>query len=151
MNFKFLLPRLWLQGDNCPREVRNSLTAKFCISMVQGGFFSAATMAHLEVGHTHEDVGRVQRFVTFRSMGLCTAFMFLTDACLSVVRSALSTCPNLHTIRDIQRTGSDVSATSYPHHGSSCRSLQQKLPATFEKQGLECIVEVIETVACLHA
>ena len=50
-------PRLWLQGDNCPKEVRNSFTGKWMCLMTQANFFVSAAHHHMVVGHTHEDIG----------------------------------------------------------------------------------------------
>ena len=50
-------PRLWLQGDNCPKEVRNSFTGKWMCLMTQANFFVGAAHHHMVVGHTHEDIG----------------------------------------------------------------------------------------------
>ena len=51
--------RLWVQGDNAPKECRNVAMAKWAITMVQSGFFKQVSECFLEVGHTHEDVGGV--------------------------------------------------------------------------------------------
>lgn len=49
--------RLWLQGDNTVKELRNSLTGKFACLLTSAGFFNVTSHHHLMVGHTHEDVG----------------------------------------------------------------------------------------------
>ena len=56
--------RLWLQGDNAPKECRNVSMAKWAIALVQGGYFKQVSECFLEVGHTHEDVGRVSLVYT---------------------------------------------------------------------------------------
>ena len=49
--------RLWLQGDNCPKEVRNSFTGKWACLLSQANYFVGVSHHHLVVGHTHEDIG----------------------------------------------------------------------------------------------
>ena len=49
--------RLWLRGDNCPKEVRNSFTGKWACLLGQAGFFVGVSHHHMVVGHTHEDIG----------------------------------------------------------------------------------------------
>ena len=53
----YLNMRYWLQGDNCPKEVRNSLTGKWLCLLSQAGYFVGASHHHMMVGHTHEDIG----------------------------------------------------------------------------------------------
>lgn len=75
--------RLWLQSDNTVKELRNQYGSRTLSSMVQCGIFSSSCMAHLRVGHTHEDV----------------------DGLFSLVTSALksTSSSNLQTPRDLQR------------------------------------------------
>ena len=40
------------------KEVRNSWVGKWQSLLCQGKLFSLASHSHLQVGHTHEDVGR---------------------------------------------------------------------------------------------
>ncbi len=49
--------RLWLQGDNCPKEVRNSWTGKWACMLSQANYFVGVSHHHMVVGHTHEDIG----------------------------------------------------------------------------------------------
>ena len=49
--------RFWLQGDNCPKEVRNSFTGKFGCLLAQANYFVGVSHHHMVVGHTHEDIG----------------------------------------------------------------------------------------------
>ena len=51
--------RLWVQGDNTPKELRNSFTGKWACMMVQGRYFKGVSHHHMVVGHTHEDIGAV--------------------------------------------------------------------------------------------
>ena len=51
--------RLWLQGDNAVKEVRNSYIGRWASLMCQGGFFKGVAHHHMVVGHTHEDIGGV--------------------------------------------------------------------------------------------
>ena len=50
-------PRYWQQGDNAVKEVRNAPMHKMFCLLTQQGYFTQCTGAHLEKGHTHEDVG----------------------------------------------------------------------------------------------
>ena len=52
-----LVTRCWLQGDNACKEVRNSYTGRWACLMCQGSYFQTVSHHHLEVGHTHEDIG----------------------------------------------------------------------------------------------
>ena len=49
--------RLWLQGDNCPKEVRNSWTGKWACMLSQANYFVGVSHHHMVVGRTHEDIG----------------------------------------------------------------------------------------------
>ena len=49
--------RLWLQADNACKEVRNQATGRLSALLCQAGYFTSISENHLEVGHTHEDVG----------------------------------------------------------------------------------------------
>ena len=51
------MQRLWLQGDNACKEVRNSFTGRWCTLLTQASYFQSAGHHHMEVGHTHEDIG----------------------------------------------------------------------------------------------
>ena len=77
--------RYWLQSDNTVKEVRNQFGSKLLITLAQAQTFRVCTLAHLKVGHTHEDV----------------------DAIFSIVSSFLRTAQNIETPRDLQRLISD--------------------------------------------
>ena len=49
--------RYWLQSDNTVKEIRNQFGSKLLITLAQAQTFRVCTLAHLKVGHTHEDVG----------------------------------------------------------------------------------------------
>jgi hypothetical protein len=49
--------RCWLQGDNAVKEVHNSFTGRWATLMTQAQFFDCVSHHHMEVGHTHEDIG----------------------------------------------------------------------------------------------
>ena len=49
--------RLWLQGDNTPKELRNSICGKWACMMCQARYFKSVSHHHMVVGHTHEDIG----------------------------------------------------------------------------------------------
>ena len=49
--------RLWVQGDNTPKELRNSFTGKWACMLCQSKFFTCVAHHHMMVGHTHEDIG----------------------------------------------------------------------------------------------
>ena len=53
--------RLWIQGDNTPKELRNSYTGKWACLLTQGKYFKSVAHHHMVVGHTHEDIGKGQR------------------------------------------------------------------------------------------
>ena len=79
--FKFFIPqcflRCWLQGDNCPKEVRNSFVGKWCSLLTQAQYFKTATHAHLCKGHTHEDIGggnQLWNFVLIAKLWQCNTF-----------------------------------------------------------------------------
>lgn len=78
-----LKDRLWVQSDNTVKELRNQYGSRSLASLVQCGVFSSACMAHLRVGHTHEDI----------------------DGLFSLVTSGLAStqASNLQTPRDLQR------------------------------------------------
>ena len=46
-----------LFGDNTSRELRNSCFSKLFCAITSAGRFTSASVKHLPVGHTHEDVG----------------------------------------------------------------------------------------------
>ena len=46
-----------LFGDNTSRELRNSCFSKLFCAITSGGRFTSASVKHLPVGHTHEDIG----------------------------------------------------------------------------------------------
>ena len=56
--------RLWLQGDNTPKELKNSFTSQLCCLLCQASTFRQCGHYHLEVGHTHEDVDNALSLVT---------------------------------------------------------------------------------------
>lgn len=51
------LLRLYVQGDNTVRELKNGLSGVMMAALVNGRFFDECGHHHLPVGHTHEDVG----------------------------------------------------------------------------------------------
>lgn len=67
--------RLWLQADNACKEVRNAATGQLACLLAQSGYFQTITQAHLQVGHTHEDVGKVNALMISK---LVLGFIFLT-------------------------------------------------------------------------
>ena len=73
--------RLWVQGDNTPKELRNQSTAAMMASFCQAGLFETCSHCHLGVGHTHEDV----------------------DGCLALVTTALGSEPDIQTPADVMR------------------------------------------------
>ncbi|CAL1173955.1 unnamed protein product [Cladocopium goreaui] len=73
---------LWLQGDNCPKEVRNSFTGKWLCLLAQANYFVGGSHHHMVVGHTHEDI----------------------DGVFSLITSCLNSESIIETPRDIQRT-----------------------------------------------
>ena len=56
-SISFVDSRLWIQGDNTPKELRNSFTGKWACMMTQANFFKSVSHHHMMVGHTHEDIG----------------------------------------------------------------------------------------------
>lgn len=115
--FSFL--RCWLQGDNCPKEVRNSFIGKWCAMMTQAQYFKCVSHAHLCVGHTHEDIGREcvlrsEDFTTISMHSFSDCWILIVfwwwfihalcpDGLFSVVTSALRTCTDLQTPSDVMR------------------------------------------------
>ena len=73
--------RLWVQGDNTPKELRNQSTAAMMASFCQAGLFETCSHCHLGVGHTHEDV----------------------DGCLALVTTALGSEPDIQSPADFMR------------------------------------------------
>ena len=73
--------RLWVQGDNTPKELRNQWTASMMACFCQAGLFETCSHCHLGVGHTHEDV----------------------DGCLALVTTALGSEPDIQTPADVMR------------------------------------------------
>ena len=49
--------RLWIQGDNTPKELKNGFIGKWACMMTQSGYFKSVSHRHMVVGHTHEDIG----------------------------------------------------------------------------------------------
>ena len=49
--------RLWIQGDNTPKELKNGFIGKWACMMTQSGYFKSVSHHHMVVGHTHEDIG----------------------------------------------------------------------------------------------
>ena len=75
-----------MQADNTVKEIRNTFTMRGLCSLVSHGIYKVATLGHLAVGHTHEDV----------------------DGIFSLCASALKASPDLlQTPRDIQRALQD--------------------------------------------
>ena len=75
--------RLWIQCDNTVKELRNQYGCRALSALVQSGTFASSSMAHLRVGHTHEDI----------------------DALFSLITTALRTTPanDLQTPLDLQK------------------------------------------------
>eukprot|EP00435_Cladocopium_sp_Y103_P018893 s3522_g4.t1 len=89
---------LWLQGDNACKEVRNSSVGQLACLLCQAEYFTSVTQAHLQVGHTHEDV----------------------DAALAVVTSALNGTTDIQTPRDLQRAIELRVAPLFRSYGMEC-------------------------------
>ncbi len=49
--------RLNTQTDNTVKEAKNSIFGRLLITLVSASAFQECTSSHLQVGHTHEDVG----------------------------------------------------------------------------------------------
>lgn len=77
--------------------------------MTQAGVWSTASVNHLVVGHTHEDV----------------------DGILSLCKSAMDTCPTIHTPQDV------------------ANRLTSKLRPVFHARGMDFQVEIVGAVSCL--
>ena len=73
--------RLWLQSDNTVKEIRNTYTARALCTLLHQQVFRVTTEAHLQKGHTHEDV----------------------DAAFSLCSACLRSAHDVQTPRDIQR------------------------------------------------
>lgn len=73
--------RLWLQSDNTVKEIRNTYTARALCTLLHQQVFRVTTEAHLQKGHTHEDV----------------------DAVFSLCSACLRSAHDVQTPRDIQR------------------------------------------------
>ena len=82
------VPRLWLQGDNTVKELRNSFTGKLASLLTSFEFFNCVSHHHLVVGHTHEDVG-------FSALMESWAYPepVLECPCSWVARSLILPCP----------------------------------------------------------
>ena len=67
------------------------------------------TQAHLQVGHTHEDVGwnvQLQTIFSFQyTYQIFAGVAIPADAALAVVTSALNGTSDIQTPRDLQRLG----------------------------------------------
>ena len=50
-------PRIWLQGDNTVKEIRNAYSGKWASLLTQGRYARSVSHHHMVVGHTHEDIG----------------------------------------------------------------------------------------------
>ena len=75
------LLRIWLQSDNTVKEIRNTYTARALCTLLNQQIFRVGTEAHLQKGHTHEDV----------------------DAVFSLCSACLRSAHDLQTPRDVQR------------------------------------------------
>ena len=53
-----------MQGDNTPKELKNSYTSQICCLLSQANIFQTTGHHHLQVGHTHEDVDNALSLVT---------------------------------------------------------------------------------------
>ena len=56
--------RLWIQCDNTVKELRNQYGCRALSALVQSGTFASSSMAHLRVGHTHEDIDALFSLIT---------------------------------------------------------------------------------------
>ena len=116
------LIRLWVQGDNACKEVRNSFTGRWMTLLCQAGYFTTASHMHMEVGHTHEDIGCgceitctcvcVCVFLNEYSVvalvsSTCGVFSLL-DGVFSICTSSLNQEQNLQTPADVRRTDDAV-------------------------------------------
>ena len=52
-------PRLWVQGDNTVKELKNALAGQMISMMISGNLIDEGGHHHLPKGHTHEDIGRI--------------------------------------------------------------------------------------------
>ena len=53
----FFAPRLWIQGDNTVKELKNQTSGQMACSLLADNVFDEIGHHHLPKGHTHEDVG----------------------------------------------------------------------------------------------
>lgn len=134
-----LFLRYWLQGDNCPKEVRNSFIGKWCAMMTQAQYFKCVTHAHLCVGHTHEDIGRECVLKSKDWTSLCwilNAFWWwfisihalCPDGLFSVVTSALRASTELQTPSDVMRCLTLNMSLASPVANRTCSILHSKVP-----------------------
>ena len=56
---KLLPSHLVVVADNTVKSAKNQYVLKFLAFLVQRGIFSSATLFHLMVGHTHEDIDQL--------------------------------------------------------------------------------------------
>ena len=90
------------------KEIRNTYTHRILSSLTQAGVWSTSSVNHLGVGHTHEDV----------------------DGVLSLCKSAMDTCPIIHTPQDV------------------ANRLRSKLFPVFQARGVDLQVEIVGAVSC---
>ena len=48
-------------ADNTPKEMKNACAQRFCSALASSGIMTTASIKHLPVGHTHEDVGALAK------------------------------------------------------------------------------------------
>ena len=109
--------RLWVQGDNACKELRNSYTGRWASLLCQSNYFMGVAHHHMMVGHTHEDIGAgvCPKLVCLFPQWTCVSVLFMRmlhscfshrspwDGIFSIVTSALNSEQNLQTPRDVQR------------------------------------------------
>ena len=85
--------RLWLQGDNCPKEVRNSFTGKWGCLLAQANYFVGVSHHHMVVGHTHEDIGSDSIKKTCCTMFWCFKVSSWLSLGIKLANSSFRTIP----------------------------------------------------------
>ena len=83
-----LNPRLWVQGDNTVKELKNQLSGQMISLLIAGGFMDEGGHHHLPMGHTHEDIGVVLRL--FFGCVIVSYFFYL--ACYVVFLPVVPCC-----------------------------------------------------------
>ena len=60
--FEIVAVRLWVQGDNTVKELKNQLSGQLLSMLIASGFINEGGHHHLPIGHTHEDIGSALNF-----------------------------------------------------------------------------------------